>query len=60
MKNSRIFLIRRNESVPMLLIDYTTKEISDVLNISEKSINNIRSKIRKKMDVPRTFLSRNS
>ncbi len=39
----------------MLLIDYTTKEISDVLNISEKSINNIRSKIRKKMDVPENF-----
>lgn len=39
----------------MLLIDYSTKEISDVLNISEKSINNIRSKIRKKMDIPEGF-----
>lgn len=36
----------------MLLIEFTTKEISNVLNISEKSINNIRSKIRKKMDIP--------
>ena len=60
------YISRLNEKFPelsdseqrictMLLIDYTTKEISDVLNISEKSINNIRSKIRKKMDVPENF-----
>lgn len=36
----------------MLLVDFSTKEISQVLNISDKSINNIRSKIRKKMDIP--------
>ena len=60
------YISRLNEKFPdlsdsekrictMLLIDYTTKEISDVLNISEKSINNIRSKIRKNMDVPENF-----
>lgn len=36
----------------MLLVDFSTKEISEVLNISDKSINNIRSKIRKKMGIP--------
>lgn len=36
----------------MLLIDFSTKEISEVLNISDRSINNIRSKIRKKLNIP--------
>lgn len=35
----------------MLLIDFSTKDISNVLNLSERSINNIRSKIRKKMEI---------
>lgn len=36
----------------MLLVDFSTKDISEVLHISDKSINNIRSKIRKKMSIP--------
>lgn len=36
----------------MLLVDFSTKEISEVLNISDRSINNIRSKIRKKLNIP--------
>lgn len=36
----------------MLLVDFSTKDISDVLHISDRSINNIRSKIRKKLSVP--------
>lgn len=36
----------------MLLINFSTKEITNVLNLSERSINNIRSKIRKKMSIP--------
>lgn len=36
----------------MLLVDFSTKEISEVLNISDRSINNLRSKIRKKLNIP--------
>ncbi len=43
---------REKRICAMLLVDFSTKEISEVLNISDRSINNIRSKIRKKMNIP--------
>lgn len=36
----------------LLYIDFSTKEIAESFHISEKSVNNTRSRIRKKMDVP--------
>lgn len=60
--NYRDFIQRLSEKYPdlqvsekricaMLLIDFSTKDIASVLNISERSINNIRSKIRKKLGI---------
>ena len=44
-------LVSEKRICAMLLIDFSTKEIANVLNLSERSINNIRSKIRKKLGI---------
>lgn len=44
-------LVSEKRICAMLLINFSTKEIAKVLNMSEQSVNNIRSKIRKKLGI---------